>query len=142
MIYQTQGKSQPSVRRYGFKLSTNLQLAAVTDNAFMKRFSVGGAVRWEDKGSIGYYGVQSLPDIITSLDPNRPIYDGDHYYFDAFIGYKMKLFDKIGATIRFNVKNIQEGGRLQAIAAFPDGTPSAYRIVDPRQFILTASFDL
>ena len=33
-------------------------------------------------------------------------------------------------------------GRLQAISAYPDGTPNAYRIVDPRQFILTATFDL
>ena len=40
------------------------------------------------------------------------------------------------------VRNHQEKGRLQAIGAFPDGTLNAYRIVDPRQFILTASFDL
>ena len=36
----------------------------------------------------------------------------------------------------------EKGGGLQATAAFPDGTPLAYRIVDPRQFILSASFDL
>jgi len=41
------------------------------------------------------------------------------------------------------VKNVQEsGGRLQATGAFFDGRPSTYRIVDPRQFILSASFDL
>lgn len=41
-----------------------------------------------------------------------------------------------------NVRNLQESGRLQAIGVFPDGTPNAYRIVDPRQFILSATFDL
>jgi len=41
-----------------------------------------------------------------------------------------------------NVRNVQEGGRLQPISAYPDGTPNAYRIVDPRQFILTMTFDL
>ena len=41
-----------------------------------------------------------------------------------------------------NVRNLNESGRLQPIGAFPDGTPYAYRIVDPRLFILSASFDL
>jgi hypothetical protein len=36
----------------------------------------------------------------------------------------------------------ENGGGLQPTQAFPDGTPLAYRIVDPRQFILSASFDL
>ena len=30
----------------------------------------------------------------------------------------------------------------RAIDAFPDGRPSAYRIVDPAKYILTATFDL
>ena len=55
----------------------------------------------------------------------------------------MKMWsDKIGATFRFKVENAQESGRIQAIASYPDGTPNAYRIVDPRKFILSATFDL
>jgi hypothetical protein len=49
---------------------------------------------------------------------------------------------KVNTTLQFNVRNVQEGGRLQAISAYPDGTPNAYRIIEPRQFILSASFDL
>ncbi|MCX6954215.1 MAG: TonB-dependent receptor, partial [Verrucomicrobia bacterium] len=143
VIKQQEGKSKPSVRRYNFRFSTNFQLAAITDHPVLKKFKVGGAVRWEDKGAIGYYGKQSLPATITELDPNRPIYDKAHAYFDAFVGYRTRLFnEKIGTTIQLNVRNIQESGRLQAIGAFPDGTPNAYRIVDPRQFILQATFDL
>jgi hypothetical protein len=41
-----------------------------------------------------------------------------------------------------NVRSLGENGRLQPIGAFPDGTPNAFRIVDPQQFILQASFDL
>jgi hypothetical protein len=33
------------------------------------------------------------------------------------------------------VRNLQEGGRLQAISVFPDVSPNGCRIVDPRQFI-------
>ena len=50
--------------------------------------------------------------------------------------------DKINAKFQFNVRNIQESGRLLPVSAFPDGTASVYRIVDPRQFILSATFEM
>jgi hypothetical protein len=40
------------------------------------------------------------------------------------------------------VRDAFEGGRLQAVGANPDGSIYAWRIVDPRRFILSASFDL
>jgi hypothetical protein len=40
------------------------------------------------------------------------------------------------------VQNLQESGRLQPTGAFPDGTKNAFRIIDPRKFILTATFEL
>ena len=112
-----------------------------------------GALRWQDKGFLGYYGVQKLPATITDLDRTRPIWDTGsffgkrttgHYSLDVNLRYRTRLFtNKIGTTLQLNVRNLQEsGGRLQAIGAFPDGTPHTYRIVDPRQFILTATFDL
>lgn len=138
-----EGKNNPQVRRYAFRGATSLQLAGISNNKWLKRMSVGGALRWEDKAAIGYYGVQSLPAIITELDPNRPIYDKAHYYVDAFVSYKAKLWnDKVGATFKFNVRNLGETGRLQPVGAFPDGSIHTFRIIDPQQFILTASFDL
>jgi hypothetical protein len=59
------------------------------------------------------------------------------------MAYRTRMFsNKVGTTIQLNVRNVQENGRLQPISAYPDGTPNGYRIVDPRQFILTATFDL
>ncbi len=148
VIKQQEGKSKPSVRKYAFKLSSSLQLAAITDNKILKGFKVGGSVRWEDRGAIGYYGknyqaLLAANQPITELDANNPIYDKAHAYFDAFVSYRTKLWgSKVGATFQLNVRNIQEDGRLQPIGAFPDGTPNAFRIVDPRQFILSATFDL
>ena len=140
---QTAGKSLPQIRQYRVNLSTNFQLRGLTEHRILKNFNVGGALRWEDKGAIGYYGVQQLPAIITDLDKNRPVYDGSHLYADLVLGYRMRLFsNKVGTTFQLNVRNLQEGGRLQPISAYPDGTPNAYRIVDPRQFILSATFDL
>ena len=143
VIHAQEGKPKPSIREYGVRISTNFRLSGVTEHRIWKNVNVGGAIRWEDRGSIGNYGVQSLPAVITALDPSRPIYDPAHYYFDAFVGYRTKLFkDKVSASFQLNARNLQEGGRLQATAAFPDGSPSSYRIVDPRQFILQATFDL
>ncbi|PTY05714.1 TonB-dependent receptor [Opitutaceae bacterium EW11] len=143
IIRETQGKSRPQIRRYAARISTNLSLAAITDNRILRNFNIGGAVRWEDRGSIGYWGVETYPATITRLDPNRPIWDKAHYYVDALISYKTKLFsNKVGAKFQLNVRNIQESGHLQPIGAFPNGVAHSYRIVDPRQFILSASFDL
>jgi len=143
IIRETQNKSRPQVRRYAARFSTNLKLAAFTSQRILKNVSVGGALRWEDKAAIGYYGVETYPAVITRLDANRPIYDDPRFYVDLNASYKTKLFsDKVSTTFRLNVRNVQEGGRLQAVGAFPNGEIHSYRIVDPRQFILSATFEL
>ena len=63
-------------------------------------------------------------------------------YVDLFTSYRFKVWGRANATLQLNVRNVQENGRLQPVSAFPDGTPNAFRIVDPRQFILSATFDL
>ena len=143
ILLQQQGKANPQIRKYRVKASTSYQLAGLTQHRLLRNMSVGGALRWEDKGGIGYYGVQKFPASITDLDPNRPIYDKSHYYVDAFVSYRMKLFaNKVGATLQLNARNLGENGRLQPVGAFPDGTPLAYRIVDPALYILQVKFDL
>lgn len=141
---QTEGRPRPQMGKYAAKLSTRYQLSGITSHKILKNIGIGGSARWNDKKSIGYYGVQSLPNKITALDVNRPIWSPEKYYFDAFISYKTKLFrDKVRASFQFNVKNIQDsGGELITTSAFPDGTPLALRIVDPRQFILSVNLDL
>ena len=44
--------------------------------------------------------------------------------------------------MQLNVKDVFEKGGLLPVGANPDGSTYAYRIVDPRRFILSASFDL
>lgn len=146
------GRPLPQQREYSAKFNTKYNLAGISDNRILKNMSVGGSLRWTSKGSIGFYGLGydpakdlTLPaNKILQLDPNRPIYSPSETYVDLFVSYKTKLFhDKVGATFQLNVKNVGEsGGGLLATGAFLDGTASTYRIIDPRQFILSASFDL
>ncbi len=139
-----EGKARSQVGRYSARMSTNYQLAGLFgSNSLLGRMNVGGALRWQDKSVIGYYGLQQLPAVITEYDSDRPIYQKAQTYVDLLVGYRAKLFkDKVRATFQLNVRNLTEKGGLRAIGAFPDGTPNAYRIVDPRQFILSASFEL
>jgi hypothetical protein len=146
------GRPLPQQREYSAKFDTKYSLAGISDNKILKNMSVGGSLRWSSKGSIGFYGLGydpskdlTLPaNKILQLDSNRPIYAPVETYIDLFVGYNTKLFhDKVLARFQLNVKNVQEdGGGLLATSAFFDGRPSTYRIVDPRQFILTVSFDL
>jgi hypothetical protein len=143
IILQQQGKPNPQIRRYRAKFASNLQLAGLTSHRLLRNFTVGGALRWEDKGGIGFYGVQQYPAVITDLDPNRPIWDKSHLYADAFLGYRTKLFgSKIGTSFQLNVRNLGENGRLQPVGAYPNGVPLAYRIIDPALYILQVKFDL
>jgi hypothetical protein len=146
IVQQTVGSSKPQIRKYHANLSTNFYLRGLTEHRWLRNVNVGGAVRWADTMALGgtsYWGVERLPAIITALDKTKPIYSRALFDIDLLAAYRTKIYaNKIGLTIQLNVKSVQEGGRLQMIAAFPDGTASAYRIVEPRQFILTATFDL
>jgi len=74
---------------------------------------------------------------------HQAVYDKARYYVDASAGYNLHAFNgKVRAHIQFNVRNVFERGRLQAVAVNPDGTPYAFRIIDPAQFILSTTFDL
>jgi len=153
VVQQSEGTPQPNIRKYSARFSTNFKLSGITQHERWRKFEVGGALRFQDKGFLGYYGVQQFPATITDLDRNRPIWDrGDffgkktsgHYSLDVNLRYRTRLWaNKLGASFQLNIRNLQESGdRLQPIGAFPDGTPHTYRIVDPRQFIFTATFDL
>ena len=137
----TVGKSLPQIRKYRANFMTSFGLAGVTNHRFLRGLTVGGAMRWEDRGAIGYYGVQQPPEVVTELDVNRPVWDRAHLYTDLFANYQTKLFGRFGTKIQFNIRNLNERGRLQPIRAFPDGKPYAYRIIDPTQYILTVTLD-
>ena len=138
------GKPRTQVRKYRWATVTNYDFT----EGFLKNFNVGGALRWEDKASIGFGGKPAATSgpfagAVLDLDINKPFWSRARYYMDLSAGYKFRLFsDKIRAKARLNVRNACEGGRLQSVAVNPDGSTYAYRIIDPRQFILSLGFDL
>ena len=138
------GRPRSQIREYRFAALSNYDFSS----GMFKNFNVGGAVRWESKASIGFGAAapeKSGPyqGTVLFLDNNKPYWDKARYYVDLSAGYKFKMWrDKIRAKVQLNVKDVLEDGRLQAVGVNPDGNPYAYRIINPRQFILSTTFDL
>ncbi len=143
------GKSRPQIRRYKAALTASYRLAGLSDNSIIRNLRTGGYVSWVDKALIGYgYATPVLYTIenqyyIRTYDPTKRYYDKARYTADWWIAYDFKLWGgKIKSSVQLNVQNFLEDGRLQPVAVNSDGTPHAYRIVDPRKFLLTLNVEL
>jgi hypothetical protein len=135
-----EGQSAPEQRKYHGSLITNYGFT----QGHLKGFSVGGGERWESKAIIGYYGRASGANgtQLDVSDISRPIYDGGNSYTDLWIAYTRRIHNnKITWKTQLNVSNVFEKGGLQVVSVNYDGSPYGFRIVDPRQFILTTSFE-
>ncbi|MBC2606495.1 TonB-dependent receptor plug domain-containing protein [Pelagicoccus albus] len=112
----------------------------------LKGVSVGGSLRWLDKKSIGYYGMASGnggDDYLDLSDVTRPIYTPAQTYYDFWAAYRTTIMNEsVDMKIQLNVVNAFESGGLQVVGVNLDGTPYAYRIIDPRTFQLSLSFDM
>jgi outer membrane receptor protein involved in Fe transport len=137
-----EGAVSPLQRVYHASFLTNYQIR----EGKLKGVSFGGSARWESKAAIGFYGTvgdpTNSPTVINLNDITRPIYDDGNYYADVWLSYSRKIFsDRIGWKLQLNVNNVNESGRLMPTQVNFDGTSWAYRIIDPRQFILTSTFE-
>ena len=135
-----QGKPRTQVREWRFNALTKYTFT----QGRLKGLDIGGAVRWEDKAAIGFLAAAPDADgVVRTLDPDKPVRDQSRYSFDFLANYNFRLHhEKIRGRVQLNVRNVFENGRLQPVAVNPDGRPYAYRIIDPRQFIISTSFDL
>jgi hypothetical protein len=134
------GKPRSQVREWRWNVVTNYDFI----EGRLKNFSVGGALRWQDKGSIGFLAAAPDADgVVRQLDRTKPVFDDARLAMDLSARYRLILLsNRVRAKIQLNVRNVQENGHLLAVGLNPDGRPFAYRIVDPRQFILSTTFDL
>jgi outer membrane receptor protein involved in Fe transport len=141
LLRATEGKKRPQTREWRVNALSNYRLAGLgIENKWLKRMSVSGAFRWEDKGGIGYY---AFPNDPNAYDPDHVVYDKGHYYVDLGVSYTTRIFrDRVGLNVQLNARNLGEDGRIQPVGALPNGVPHSYRIVDPQLFILTATFSL
>ncbi len=136
----SEGKPRPQVREWRVNMITNY---VFTEGA-MEGIGFGGALRWEDKGAIGFKGIstgEAGEGVLDVLDPDQPVWDSARTSADFWVSYTTRLFeDRVRMKIQLNVRDAFESGGLRAVAVNPDGQASVHRIVQPRQFMLTSTF--
>jgi outer membrane receptor protein involved in Fe transport len=136
-----QGAISPLQSRWRASLLTNYNFS----QGKLKGWGVGMAERYQSRTALGYFGKKSDPtsSAINMADISRPIWGSAKYYTDLWVSYSTKIHNgKVGMKIQLNVANVFEKGGLEAINANWDGSIWAWRIVDPRQFTLTATFSM
>ena len=135
-----QGQQVMGQRKYNATVVTNYAF----DRGTLKGWSVGGAQRYASKAIIGYYGKASGVNgtLMDLSDVSRPRYDDPMWYTDLWVAYTRKIFnDKVRMKLQLNVADVFQDGELKPVRVDFDGKPYAFRIVDSRQFIFTATFD-
>jgi hypothetical protein len=141
----SEGRLVDGQRKYNATVVTNYMF----DRGALKGWSVGGAQRYSSKSVIGYYGASTGTNLdsrgnalLDIPDVNRPIYDDAQWYTDLWVAYTRKIFnDKVRMKLQLNVSDVFQSGGLKPIAVDYNGDVTAYRIMDPRVFILSATFD-
>ncbi|MEO7600529.1 MAG: TonB-dependent receptor plug domain-containing protein [Opitutus sp.] len=143
-LIANQGKRKPQTSEYRFSVITNYKLAGIgAGPKWLKNMTVGGSYRWASRAALGYLaGAPEANGTILNLDVNKPFYVEPVGNLDLNLTYSTRLFrDKVRARFQLNARNVTEDGHLQGVQVNPDGRYNVFRIVDPRQFILTTTFD-
>ncbi len=132
------GTASPEIRRWRANLVTRYEF----QRGMLKGLSVGGAVRWQDKASIGYRYV-NVPGTGLIADINQPFFGPEDIKYDANLGYKRR-FKVAGMTLNWTVglaiRNINAKDELIPIASNADGSIGTFRIPPDRSWTLTNSF--
>jgi outer membrane receptor protein involved in Fe transport len=133
------GKSNEQIKRYTWRTVTNYRFST----GKLRNAGVGGSLRWNSKSAIGYLGAAPEEDgVVRDYDPNRAAYDPAAYSCDLWMSYRLKLLsDRVSARIQLNVQDAFETGGIRPIKVNPDGVVSNYRIVNPRKWVLTTTFE-
>src|SRR5690606_27262208 len=95
---------------------------------------------WQDKAAIGYLPQYNAEAGIWVTNVGRPIFGPTETNYDAWVGYRRKLGERITWEIQLNVHNAFADDDLIPIAANPDGTVAQVRIPNRTTWTLTNSF--
>jgi outer membrane receptor protein involved in Fe transport len=136
-LNNTQASNQ---RQYTWSYTTSYDF----DQGPLKNWTVGGSFRYLGRALAGYYGDATNVNVsgqIYQPDVTKPIYFPSEYHIDAWLAYKFTLpWHRIAAKVQLNVTDLNVHGYLQPVTYNYDGSPAAYRIIQPRTWTLTTRF--
>ncbi len=137
LLTELNGLPSPQVREWRARTLATYRFT----EGKMKGFMIGGSQRWEDESAIGFKGtVDQNGILIRNID--QPVMGSANAYWDFWASYNGWIYDdKIHYKIQLNVSNAFENGRLQPLRVNPDGNPSTFRVVEPRQVYVTTTLN-
>jgi hypothetical protein len=138
-----QGTASPDLSKYHFNYLTSYQVAAGP----LAGWGGGTALRYQTAAAIGYRG--GAPDpaaagAIDTLSPLDPITGKTQLHQDLWLSYATKLpfLDRrIRLKVQLNLRDLWSNGYLETVGVNPDAAATVFRIVPPRQYYLTTTFD-
>ncbi|GAB5561404.1 MAG: hypothetical protein SynsKO_30510 [Synoicihabitans sp.] len=137
-----EGASTNEVREWRANFVTNYDFY----EGRLKGWSVGGAIRWQSSGAVGYPLTDFAINDTTTLrvpDVSSP-WDGDDLLnVDVNVGYKRKIFnDRVNWSVRLYLRNVNnlDSDNLSTVYANFDGTPGRVRWDPPFEVMLRNSF--
>ncbi|MEN9404519.1 MAG: hypothetical protein RL091_3222, partial [Verrucomicrobiota bacterium] len=137
----TEGSASAEQRKWRANLITNYTFGRggfLGDR--LKGWSVGAAVRWQDKLGVGYPTTRN-PDSSVNLDLAHPFYAPAETNVDAWIGYERPIWNKrIKWKVQLNARNLIADDSLIPIGAQPWGEPSTVRLPPEKRWYLTNTF--
>ena len=106
----------------------------------LKNVGIGGAVRWQDRSTIGYYPRFDTDANAWVIDLSKPIKGPSETNYDAWISYERRLTDKVNWSIQLNVNNLFAKKSLIPTWANPDGTIAQVRLPADTTWTLRNTF--
>ncbi|MBE7538430.1 MAG: TonB-dependent receptor [Opitutaceae bacterium] len=106
----------------------------------LKGWTIGGAVRWQDKLGIGYPSTRNA-DGTVNLDLAHPYYAPDETNVDAFVSYERTIWkNRIKWKVQLNARNIIADDSVIPIGVQPWGEYSTVRLPPEKRWYLTNTF--
>lgn len=138
----TEGSASAEQRKWRANFVTNYSFGR--DSIFdgrLKGWSLGGAVRWQDKLGIGYPSSRD-PNGTAHFDIRHPFFAPPQTNVDAWIGYTRKLWhDRFDWKVQLNATNIVgTAGLIPVLAQSWNGSVAQYRLPPERRWYLTNTF--
>lgn len=132
-----EGSILPEIRKWRF----NLVNAYRFTEGRLKGWSLGGAVRWQDKAAVGYHStVNQFGAIIQDI--KRPIFGPTELTTDAFLNYSRKIMsDRVRWKVQLNVYNLPNDTKEIPVAIDDDLVVVGRQLQNGLTFKLTNTFE-
>jgi hypothetical protein len=132
-----EGRPQAEQRKWRMNFVTRYQFT----EGRLRGFSVGGAVRWEDRYALGYPVIDDPRGIILP-DVDNPFFSDTELSYDLSLGYRRRILRDKDWTAQINVRNLQNwnSDNVTVVRRQPDGSVARVRFDPPLQVLLTNTF--